>query len=244
MSDPYTVSSKSSRLRNIQIMERTKSALTQLLQFKTIYDIQNYLTDRHTRDWREFEAATADEVFDGAGVIATRENVLLDPDQDGGSYLHTDVPMGSHETGAYINGFPLNAASASYVFTLLEAFGDEIAELMQPGSLNRNRAWHEDIKGFVDIRDPVQVKKAREAFVKHFGADPDDLPEQAALRMIALKKIRNDFAHAGGSAVNLPRYLASTIAVVCHIAFLASDEELISVYPWEDHENRFKLRPA
>jgi hypothetical protein len=152
--------------------------------------------------------------------------------------------MGSHEVGAYIREYPLEAASASYLFTLLEIHGDEVAAIVQPGSIDRNKAWHENIKGFADLRDPVQVEKMRAAFAKHFGAEACDVPELAVRRMVNLKKVRNDFAHDGARGISLPSFLIDTIAVVCHIAFLVTDETRLSIYPWEDHEDRFAPRSA
>lgn len=130
------------------------------------------------------------------------------------------------------------------MFTLLEVFGDKIAALLQPGSLARNKAWHADIKGSTDLRDSNQIEKTREAFAKHFGAEPGRVPEQAVRRMVGLKRIRNDFAHDGDGWINLSSYLADTIAVVCHIAFLVTDEKRISVYPWEDYDKRFNPTSA
>lgn len=57
--------------------------------------------------------------------------------------------------------------------------------------------------------------------------------------MVGLKRIRNDFAHQGENLVDTADYLDDTIAVVCHIAFLVTDETRISIYPWEDHDDRF-----
>lgn len=230
--------------RRARILSLTYSTIKNLLEFKTIYDIQRYLADRHSRDFREFEAETAYETFAGAGVVATRDNILKSPQRNEDSFYYDDVPMGSHEVGAYIRSFPLEAASASYVFTLLEIYGDEVAAIIHPGSIDRNKAWHEDVKGFADLRDPVQVEKMRGAFAKHFGADAGDVPDLAAQRMVGLKKIRNDFAHDGTDRISLPSFLADTIAVVCHIAFLVTDETRISIYPWENHEARFHPRSA
>lgn len=213
--------------------------LDTLLEFRTIYDIQSYMTDRHARDFRDFEAATADEVFQGVGVIATRNNIVTTERFGPDEFLVDDVGMGSHETGGYIAAFPLQAASASYVFTLLEGHGDDIAGLVNPGSLNRNKAWHEDIKGFAALGDPVQVDKAREAFAKHFGADANAVPEIAARRIIELKRDRNAFAHDGDPFINFKEFHRHAVAIVCHIAFLVTNEERLSVYPWEDHEEQF-----
>ncbi|MGY2733632.1 hypothetical protein [Sphingomonas sp. UYP23] len=210
-----------------------------MLEFKTVYDIQRNVIDRHSRDFREFEAETAEGTFAGAGVLATRKNILKSAHRAEGSFYHDDVPLGSHEVGAHIRKFPLEAASASYVFTLVEVYGDEVSAIVQPGGINRNKAWHEDINGFADLRDRVQVETARAAFAKHFGAESADVPEQAARRMVDLKRIRNDFAHDGSGHVSFLSFLSDAIAVVCHIAFLVTAETRISIYPWDDHEYRF-----
>lgn len=236
------VTDANSSKQRAQVLRLTHSTLNGLVEFKTVYDIQRYVTDRHSRDFREFEAETAEGTFDGAGVISTRDNILKDPRREDDTFYHDEVPMGSHEVGAYIREFPLEAASASYVFTLIEVYGDEVAAIVAPGSINRNKAWHEDIKGFADLRDPVQVQKMCAAFAKHFGANSADVPELAARRMVELKRIRNDFAHDGSGRVSLPSFLTDAIAVVCHIAFLVTDETRISIYPWEDHEARFAPR--
>jgi hypothetical protein len=244
MSGKYEMTDKEASKQRAKVLHLTHSTLKRLLEFKTVYDIQRYVTDRHSRDFREFEAETAEGTFDGAGVIATRDNILRDPRREDDTFYHDDVPMGSHEVGAYIREFPLDAASASYVFTLIEVYGDEIAAIVAPGSINRNKAWHEDIKGFADLRDAVQVQTMRAAFAKHFGANAANVPELAVRRMVGLKRIRNDFAHEGSDRVSLPSFLTDATAVVCHIAFLITDETRISIYPWEDHDVRFSPQSA
>jgi hypothetical protein len=230
---------RESRLLQRKVIKLTLSTLKTLLEFKTVYDIQAYMTDRHGRDFRSFEEETADQVFVGAGVLATRDNIVAIDEFGDAEFCHWDVPMGSHETGAYIMGFPLAAASASYVFTLIEGFGDDIADLVSPGTRNRNKAWHEDVKGYADLSNPAQVTKARKAFAKHFAADPADVPELAARRIVGLKAARNAFAHDGDGSIKFDRFLQDSLAIVCHIAFLTTGEDRISVYPWEDHMDQF-----
>ena len=49
------------------------STIDELLTFKTVVDIQRYMADRHSRDFREFEAETAvRQAFDGAGDPCAR----------------------------------------------------------------------------------------------------------------------------------------------------------------------------
>ena len=224
-----------------ELLRLTVSTLNEMLIFKTTVDIQKYMSERHAADFREFEEATAvNQEFDGAGVLATRENIARAPAFNEQGFFQDEVPLGSHEVGAYINQFPLEAAAGSYVFTLIEGFGDKVAAMVSPGSLDRNKAWHEDVKGFADLRDGVQLWKAREAFGKHFKATADDVPELAARRMVGLKRARNAFAHDGEQEVGFTQFLEDALAVVCHIGFLTTDENRISVYPWEDHMGTFE----
>jgi hypothetical protein len=115
-----------------------------------------------------------------------------------------------------------------------------VSELVSPGSLDRNKSWHESVKGFADLRDGVQVTGARAAFGKHLNVTADDVPELAARRMVELKRARNAFAHDADNAMQFDGFLERALAVVCHIAFLTTDLNRISVYPWEDHMGEFE----
>lgn len=225
------------------VTEQAVSMLRKMLTFATTVGVQAYIIDRTATQFREFEAEAAtledDTAIMGTGIIATPDELAAIKPSYEQNFFHDNVPLGSHELGAYISLFPLKAAAASYVFTLLEVFGDDVASIVNPGSINRNKAWHEDIKGFADLKDPVQVMKAREAFAKHFAATADDVPEIAARRMVSLKGKRNDFAHEAASGINFNSYLRDALAVVCHITFLVTDLDRLSVYPWEDHRGRF-----
>jgi len=86
----------------------------------------------------------------------------------------------------------------------------------------------------------LRVRKAQEAFAKHFKATANEVPKLAAHRIVALKRARNEFAHKGQRTMEFEQFLHDTLAVVCHIAFLTTDYDRISVYPWEDHFDIFK----
>ncbi len=58
--------------------------------------------------------------------------------------------MGSHEVGAYIRGFPLEAASASYVFTLIEVYGNHRASDF-PFDLAETRGWSPSPDGISEL---------------------------------------------------------------------------------------------
>ena len=86
----------------------------------------------------------------------------------------------------------------------------------------------------------MQLRKAREAFGKHFKVQANDVPILAARRMVELKRVRNAFAHNGEEDIGFTRFLEDALAVVSHIAFLTTDENRISVYPWEDYMETFE----
>jgi hypothetical protein len=227
-----------------KVLKLTVSTLHQMLTFATTVSIQRHIINRHASDFRGFEAEAAEltdrESIKGTGILATRDEIgksLPVYEQD---FFYNEVPLGAHELGAYISSFPLSAAAASYLFTLLEVFGDEVSALINPGSIDKNKAWHESVKGFADLRDVVQLKSAKDAFAKHFNASGSNVPELAARRMVALKRARNDFAHDGSQTMNYDQFLHDTLALVCHIAFLTTDTDRISVYPWEDHMDIFE----
>lgn len=226
-----------------KVLRLTISTLHQMLTFATTVNIQKYIINRRVNDWREFEAEAAfleEQVrIKGTGVLAERDEITRDIPTTEQDFFYKDVLLAAHELSAYIGRFPLSAAAASYLFTLLEVFGDEVADLVKPDSIRKNKAWHEGVKGFFDLRDPKQVLKAREAFGEHFTATANDVPELAARRMVELKRVRNEFAHEGTQRVDFERFLHDTLAVVCHIAFLTTNENRISVYPWEDHMDTF-----
>lgn len=215
-----------------------------MLTFATEVKIQEYLSRKNARNYREFEAEIAekgdDSLIKGMGVLATRAEIEKSLPRYEQDFFHDEVDVGAHELGAYVDTFPLAAASASHVFTLIEVFGNDVAEIIKSGGIAQNKAWHEDVRGFADLRDPVQLQKARAGFGKHFGAPASDVPEIAARRMVEIKKIRNDYSHEAKASVDFSNFLHDAVAIVCHIAFLTTNLDRISVYPWEDYLDTFK----
>lgn len=222
------------------ILHRAVATINRLLDFKLEVDIQRYIAEKNAARFRDFEEEAAhSDAFSGAGILATAQDLeTRRPLEEG--FFRTDVPLGAHEIGCYIGTFPIEAAAASYAFTVLEVFGDEIAGLVSPIGLDRNKAWHEDVKGFADMRDKVQVAKMRDAFGKHLGVTGSSVPEIAARRLVDVKQARNDFAHDAKARIDFDGYLEDILAIVCHIVFITTDEERISVYPFEDHLETFQ----
>lgn len=105
----------------MDIQERTRGFIKELLWFKLQYDISQYLSDRAASNWREFEAEQHEDYpIKGCGVIADG-SLLQQWTPKNESLLHLDEDLAPEETGSEINGFPRDSVSIVYVFSLLEA---------------------------------------------------------------------------------------------------------------------------
>lgn len=217
-----------------KIFNRAIDELTWMLRAAATLKVQSYLLGREAMDYRRFEAETAhlsQSELSGTGVIATRtKNKSL--------ILEEDVPLANWELSDLIEGFPLHAAAASYLFTQLEVFGNDVIDLIEIDG-RKDRSWHVGISGKADLTNPTEMAKCKEAFGSSFGVAGEKVPEDAIERLANLKRQRNEFAHQRFSRIDYRDFLNDTLSVVCHISFLITDRERISVYPFEDHEGRF-----
>ncbi|MBP2302823.1 hypothetical protein [Azospirillum picis] len=226
--------------KEIQVLKLTVSTIEEILRIKATYDIHRYIINKAERSYQDFEAELhVDYDITGTGVLATSVNIRTAQEEDDDKIVKTDLPLAPESISENIGSFPLEKATASYLFTILEVYGNSVVDIINPGSINKNKAWHEDVKGFADLRDSVQLDKACEAFGKHFAVPGNLVLDHAARRMVRLKKERNDFAHEGSGKVDVLSYLEDVVTVICQIAFMTTKEERLSVYPWEDYEGTF-----
>ena len=205
--------------------------------------IQSYVMDDKTRNFREFESELAQQEgtgpIQGIGLLALREDMVKELPSYEQGIVFKEVPLAVDDLTPMLSGFPLDAAAASYAYTMLEVFGDEASALVHPGSLKGYDSWHKDIYGDMNVKDLQRLTATRKAFCKHFNADPEDVDYGTVKKMIRIKNERNMFAHKGHADVNFERFLEDVMTVVCHLTFLLTDEDRISVYPWEDYEDTF-----
>ena len=226
-----------------KIIRKTADTVGSLLELATEYRVQTYILDGKASGFREFEDEVAQDDsgsrIKGIGLLTDRVGILKEDASADDYLIKGEVPLGSHELGHLINQFPLAAAAASYAFTVMEVYGDEVATLISPGSIPSRQAWHRKIYDDVNLKDIPAVTKAITAFAEAFGANGVDVPPVAVKRIINLKAKRNRFAHKGTQHVNFEDFIADTIAIVCHIAFLTTDVHRLSVYGFEDHMDTF-----
>lgn len=229
-----------------EIIRVTVDTVGNLLELATEFRVQTYILDAKASGFREFEDEVGQDDsggrIKGIGLLTDRKSILIEKVYEDDYLIKGEVPLGSHELGHLINQFPLAAAAASYAFTVMEVYGDEVAELVSPGSVPSRQAWHRKIHDDVNLKDLPAVTKAITAFAEAFSAQGVDVPPVAVKRIINLKALRNRFAHKGTRNVDFEDFIADTIAIVCHIAFLTTDVKRLSVYGFEDHLDTFKPR--
>ncbi|MNH67412.1 hypothetical protein D3C73_194660 [compost metagenome] len=151
------------------------------------------------------------------------------------------IPLAPEEIISNLNDYPLQAATAAYAFSLVEVYGNDVANLFKPGSVRPLGSWHTDIKFDLDSRDTAQSLRAAAAFAKLFDGDPADIKPASVIRLVAMRRARNDYVHRKDTGIAFDRFLVYCLAVVCQIHFLkASDQSALKVYPWEAFDEKWR----
>ena len=227
----------------VELQAMTRRTVDQLLQLKVTHDLVRHVIDETREDWRSYVARLHEQYpIRGIGVIATPDALAShDYDGDAGGFLHGDEDVAPEEIISNLNDYPLQAATAAYAFSLVEVYGNDVANLFKPGSVRPLGSWHTDIKFDLDSRDTAQSLRAAAAFAKLFDGDPADIKPASVIRLVAMRRARNDYVHRKDTGIAFDRFLAYCLAVVCQIHFLkASDQSALKVYPWEAFDEKWR----
>jgi len=225
--------------RNL-IKDKTHQILNLLLRFHVSYSSLSYIHRQSSNNWRGLEEELhIDYPIKGAGLRANRTNLRLIEGAWGG-FLHTDVDLFPGEVPSELACFPYEPAAAAYTFTLLEAYGDNIAKIVNPGNLKDRQAWHHGVYGNANLSDSTDLKKAKKGFANPFGRNEKHLPRYAVERLIEIKAARNEFMHEGYFPMDFDDFYAKVLATVVSVYFLVlPSEKILSVYPYHDFDGRF-----
>jgi hypothetical protein len=222
------------------IKEETNEALDRLLRFHVSYSSLAYVHSKSSDNWRDLEEELhIGYPIKGAGILATKANIRIIDGDDGG-FLHTEEDLFPGEVPSELARFPYQPAAAAYTFTLLEGYGDNIAEIINPGKLKERQAWHRGVHGNANLGDANDLKKAKKGFAAPFGRNERLVPRYAVQRLIEIKAARNEFMHEGHFSIKFADFYARVIATIASIYFLAlPDERVLSSYPYYDYRGQF-----
>lgn len=228
----------------IDIQKRTQQFIKELLWFKLQYDISQNLSNLATANWREYEAGQHENNYPikGCGLIADA-SLLQQWTFDNESLLHLEEDLAPEETGAETDGFPRDTVSIVYAFSLLEAYGNDVCDELNPDYRSKYQAWHHGVYGDADLIDPLISAKMLVNFCKPFGFEKSKIPPQIIFALVKLKCQRNrivhDLKHATASEFEL--FFRCVVAVACSIYFCWSGaENKLKIYPWEDYEGKYE----
>jgi hypothetical protein len=227
--------------RNL-VKDETHQVLHRLLRFHVSYNSLSYIHRKSSNNWRDLEEELHIEYpIKGAGLLANRTNLRL-IDGAWGGFLHTDVDLFPGEVPSELERFPYKPAAAAYTFTLLEGYGDNIAEIVNPGNLKDRQAWHHGVYGNTNLSDSQGMKKAKKGFATPFGRGETQVPRYAVERLVEIKAARNEFMHEGYFFMDFDDFYAKVLATVASVYFLVlPSEKILSAYPYHDYDGRFGL---
>lgn len=215
--------------------------LQTLLMFHVSYGAVRYIHEDTVMNWREFEERLHfGYPVRGIGIKATRANLKIIDAEDGG-FLHRNEDLYPGEIPSQFQTFPYQAASAAYAFTLLEGYGDDLVEIVNPGHLKLRQSWHHGVYRDLNLKDKAQLAKARDGYVEPFKCKPTSITRYTVERLLDIKSVRNKFMHEGHSNVDFEAFFTQVVATVLALHFmLLPSEKSISLYPYYDYHGKWK----
>ncbi|MEP9389426.1 hypothetical protein [Mesorhizobium sp. KR9-304] len=216
----------------------TRWTLHRMLEFRASHDLTRYLLDQARTNHRQTAAEMhANYPIKGVGVKATRAS-LTRHNFDQPYFIIDDQPLAPEDLFFKVAEYPLDGASCSYLFTLVEEYGNFMVRTFYPDYppfKKVHTAWHHGVYAGMNLRNPVEMQKAKAAFTRPFGDEGAHISPQAIRRLRQIKEQRNSFAHEAREDFEFKAFFENTIAIVCHIYFLCMpDRKEIGVYPFED----------
>lgn len=220
-----------------EVRQVTVDALEQMIRFYVGHKGIKYIHEEKARDWRSLvDSLHISYPISGVRVHA-KKNGLRKIEVNCGGFLEFDYPLAPEYMVDDINSYPIDAASASYLFTILEVFGDSLVEKVNPGSLKERHAWHRKVHGDCDLSNKDAIEKAKIGIRETFKLTRRSIPNYAIERLVKLKNIRNEFAHNGDSLVDFDEFFSNSVATVLFLYyFLLPKAREIRVYPFEVYE--------
>jgi hypothetical protein len=211
----------------------TRSILETMLEFKMRYDVTNYLIEKTRLDWRSIESDlyTKSPIKAKGLVFRNSEN---EP-QSGVEFANELLPP--EKIVEYLGEFPMDAAAANYIFTLLEIYGDLIVQKTNKKFFeNKNRFtnWHHKVFGDAETQDRNVLVKMANGFGEPFLVAGKEIDNGVVLKLIELKRARNEFAHDADEDHRFDVLFEYAVVVIYEIYFLLCPEEnMLIVDPFE-----------
>lgn len=224
-----------------EIRDATTTAVDTLLRLKMTHDLVEYVIDEKRDKWRDLVSELhVNYPIKAAGIVASPGTLGSDDvDADEGGFMYWRIDVAPDDIVSEIGEHPFDAASAAYAFSIVEVFGNEVANIRHPERVRAKGSWHETIKYDLTFGDGEKGKAAMGAFARVFGGDFLNVKPASIMRLMRLKEARNDFVHRRQTDINFDAFLAYCVAIVCQIYFLCEpDGETLKQVPWSTYGDR------
>jgi hypothetical protein len=175
----------------------------------------------------------------GTGLLAKRAMMTTKDHDLIGDFIVDDVPLAPETHVQEADSFPMAAASAAYVFSILEDVGNAVVEIIYPGSIRTRSAWHRGVFGDANLAVKAELNRARDGFAAPFKVPRGKIPVLSTKRLVWLKKCRNDYAHDLDVNVDFNKFFQYVLVMVAQINFIVMPTREIKAYPYEDHHDQF-----
>ncbi len=231
------------QLRRTKVLSRVHAVIEGLLEFHVAYSAAIYINERAQDNWREFEGELhVNYPIKGVGIIATPDNLDEIYEEDGG-FLHAEEDLYPGEVTTHLPDFPYQAASAAYIFTVMEELGNDLVQIVNPGyrkKQNRNWSWHSSVYGDLKLKDQAKVLKAKEGLAKALKVDSSRIADWVIERLATIKKARNAYAHEGDKSITFDGFFADVVSIICVLQFLLlPHDKQIKIYPYYDYHGKW-----
>lgn len=224
-----------------QIENFTGQTVRRLQRLQVSFRLNKYTQDRLYADQgaMEIELHSKEYPVRASGIVAARA-ILSALDKNIGTFYFGEELVAPEAAVPEFWDFPLAAASAAYVFTIIEDYGNTIAKLNRPISIRQGSSWHAPIYGDLNLSDRAAVDKARGKVAAIFQVSRSRIPVRSIRRMVWLKRHRNAYAHEMETSVDFEQFFTYSLSMVCQVAFLCGAwMQEIKEYPYEDFEHRY-----
>ncbi|ELE7133148.1 hypothetical protein ACPV5H_25940 [Vibrio harveyi] len=226
----------------MNIKLRTERFLHEVLEFEFSYQTQLHVREKIEADTDRFEVEQSVTGYPvrGSGIIASMVNIVS-------WSLHNETLIIDEqlvdpvETSDAVSFFPLDSVSIVYLYSLLEEYGNDIADHLAVTQRRRFQAWHSSVYADTDLNDPAKVQAMKTSFCNVFGFNTNSVPDTVIKSLVRLKLERNLIVHELEHSNSFYLCFKYVVLIACCIYFQATnDQGELKLFPWTDHDDNFK----
>jgi hypothetical protein len=225
-----------------QVDRIIRKGIDAVLRFKVAYDLRAHLANKTAHQWSSVAAELHNNYpIRGMGVLADCTALSVADRQLRGQVIVDDVGLAPEQAVDEVGAYPVEAAALAYIFSVLEVAGDDLVEVLKPGSLRARQSWHFPVHGDIARNDRRAIAVAKRKVAAVFGASARRWSSRSIQRLAWLKAQRNAYAHDLSTYVDFEQSIDFVLSLFVQLAWMADPSRRpLKVYPFEDHLGVFR----